>query len=54
MLDLPFLKGLNHNANLVFLSSIPIFGDLVVFRLLVLGILLLSLMNFQDVLGFIL
>jgi len=37
-----------------FLSSIPISGDLVVSHLLALGILLLSLMNIQDVLGFIL
>ena len=54
MLDLPFLKGLNHNVILVFLLSIPIFGDLGMFRLLILGILLLSSIDFQDVLGFIL
>jgi len=54
MLDLPFLKGLNQIVLLVFLSSIPIFGDLPVSHLLALGILLHSLMNIRDVLGFIL
>jgi len=54
MLDLPFLKGLNQSVLLVFLSSIPISGDLVVSHLLALGILLLPLMNIRDVLGFIL
>ena len=49
-----FLKGLNQSVLLVFLSSISIFGDLVVSHLLALGILLLSLMNIRDVLGFIL
>jgi len=54
MLDLPFLKGLNQSILLDFLSYILIFEDLVVSHLLALGILLLSLMNIRDVLGFIL
>lgn len=54
MLDLLFLKSLNQDAILFFLSFIPIFGDRAMSHLLGLGILLLSLINIPDVLRIIL